>query len=60
MVKKLKVLGYYTVEKNELQKLYSLVLGEGSYSNSKGIKSGIFRFGLLATASIIVLAYLIL
>ena len=60
MVKKLKVYGYHTQEKQELQRLYSLVMGEGIASNSKGIKSGIFKFGALAAISVATLAFLIL
>ena len=60
MVEKLQMEGPYTAEKDNLQKLYTLIMGSNASETTKKMKLAIYKMGLVATASLIILAFLLL
>ena len=60
MVKKVQMAGRYTAEKHGLQKLYKLIMGENTATAAMKMKTAIYKAGAIATASLVILAYLLL
>ncbi len=60
MVEKFQMEGPYTAEKDNLQKLYTLIMGSNAAETTKKMKLAIYKMGLVVTASLIILAFLLL
>lgn len=60
MAEKFQMEGSYTAEKDKLQKLYYLVMGPNTAETTKKMRIAIYKTGLIVTASLIILAFLLL